>query len=131
MVPRIFTFVALLYNIDFSANLKCPCPFHFAKRITCQKEPIETSQDIYLTYPDSCLCEIGPGCNLLPSGHIWVAVPLECRLQFLQLLTREVGPLSSLSLVLILVICATVVTFCALVFGRVVGICSDSNKKKN
>jgi len=50
------------------------------------------------TDPDSGLGEVGPCGNLFSGSHVRVPVPLKCRLELLQLLTREVRSLSSLAL---------------------------------
>ena len=51
------------------------------------------------TCPDLLLVEAGVHCDLLPHAHVGVPVPLEKRLQLLQLLRREVRPLPPVSLV--------------------------------
>ena len=38
------------------------------------------------THPDSGLCDVGPGGDLLPGGHVGVPVPGEGPLQLLELL---------------------------------------------
>lgn len=53
-----------------------------------------------LSYPDSRLREIGPDGDLLARAHVRVTVPLECGLELLQLLAREVRPLPPLPLFL-------------------------------
>lgn len=50
------------------------------------------------SYPDSCLCQVGPDCNLLPGAHVWITVSLESGFQLLQLLAGEVRPLPPLLL---------------------------------
>ena len=50
-----------------------------------------------VTHPDSGLGEVGPGWDLLSGRHVRVAVPLEGRLELLQLLGREVRALTALS----------------------------------
>lgn len=50
------------------------------------------------SYPDSCLRQVGPDCNLLPGAHVWVTVSLESGFQLLELLAGEVRPLPPLLL---------------------------------
>lgn len=50
------------------------------------------------SYPDSCLCQVGPDCNLLPGAHVWITVSLESGFQLLELLAGEVRPLPPLLL---------------------------------
>lgn len=50
------------------------------------------------SYPDSCLCQVGPDCNLLPGAHVWITVSLESGFQLLELLAGEVCPLPPLLL---------------------------------
>ena len=52
---------------------------------------------VYNTDPDSDLGEVGPRRDLFPRRHIRVSITLEGRLEVLQLLTGEVGPLAALS----------------------------------
>ena len=54
------------------------------------------------TCPDLLLREAGVHGDLLPHAHVGVPVPLEQRLELLQLLRREVRPLPPLPLVLVL-----------------------------
>ena len=75
------------------------------------------------THPDSGLGEVGPGRDLLSSGHVWVSVPGKCRLQFLQLLGGEVSPLASLSLLLLVVLCTALLRLHLDV--RVVRVCGE------
>lgn len=56
------------------------------------------------TYPDSGLGEIGPHGDLLARRHIRIAIATERVLQLLQLLRGEVGALTPLALVLLIVL---------------------------
>jgi len=47
------------------------------------------------TDADSWFSEHGPRGNLLSTGHVWVSIGLERRLELLQLDAGEVCPLSS------------------------------------
>ena len=49
-----------------------------------------------IIYPDSRFGEVRPHRNLLPDAHVRISVPGEEGLELLQLLRREVRPLSSL-----------------------------------
>lgn len=72
------------------------------------------------TYPDSSFCQICPCRNFLPSGHIRIAVSSECCFQLLKLLTREMSPLSALTLFLFVVFRSTVFAF---LFRNIDGVC--------
>lgn len=50
------------------------------------------------SYPDSCLRQVGPDCNLLSGAHVWITVSLESGFQLLELLAGEVCPLPPLLL---------------------------------
>ena len=49
------------------------------------------------TYPDSRFRDVRPDCDLFSGAEIRIPVPGEHGLEFLQLLRREMGSLSSLS----------------------------------
>ena len=54
---------------------------------------LERNNGSLQAYPDLLLVEAGVHGDLLPHAHVGVTVPLEERLQLLQLLRREVCPL--------------------------------------
>lgn len=77
------------------------------------------------SYPDSCLRQVGPDCNLLPGAHVWVTVSLESGFQLLELLTGEVRPLPPLLLLEGAVFRVGVV--CLVLLG-LLGICARNRK---
>lgn len=60
--------------------------------------PIVEGSGLGGPYPHAGLGEVGPHRDLFARAHVGVAVPLEGRLQLLQLLAGEVGALPSLLL---------------------------------
>ena len=81
-----------------------------------------------LTHPDSGLGDVGPHGDLLAGAHVGVAVAREERLQLLQLLRGEVGPLAPLPLLLaVLVQLVLAVSHLGALRRRLSGICKDKD----
>jgi len=75
-----------------AAPLALPCGI-----LVCRDTPVVNHCPKVMSYPNSGLRQICPHGNLLPDAHVRISVPGEESFQFLQLLRSEVGPLPSLT----------------------------------
>lgn len=94
-------FVQRLWSLHTSRNRKQLQIFQPSFPFPAHPDPRCSEPECRVrTYPNPGLGEVGPDGDLLPGGHVRVAIPLEGGLQLLQLLAGEVSPLSPLPLLL-------------------------------